>query len=187
MATKVVVKYPRGKVSAVIGGKLSSIIKSDELSDAIGKVLTDRIKFEAKRGTPLNDTGSFKPLAPMTIEHRKYLEQFNQTTSVYKPSRSNLSFTGQLLDSIKWKREKGSFNDKLLRILIYFDGKREMYRMGPESKARPSEYNRTNEQLARTLAEIGFRVFSKQGIENKTELVRRVSNTIRSFIRKRLR
>lgn len=185
MATKVQIKYPKGKISSVVSKQLSSIIDTDELAEVVGRPLIERIKFEAKRGTPLNDAGSFKPLAQSTIQNRKYLAKYNKTATVYKENRSNLSFTGQLLDSLQFRRIKS--DGKSLKILVFFGGDREMYNIGPKTKATATERNRTNDSLAATLVEIGFRVFSKDGIEKKTALMNRITNAIRSYIRKKLR
>ena len=185
MATKVQIRYPKGKISAVVNKQLSSIIDTDELAEVVGRPLIERIKFEAKRGTPLNNAGSFKPLAKSTIENRIELAKYNKTATVYKENRSNLSFTGQLLDSLQFRRIKS--DGKSLKILVFFGGDREMYNIGPKTKATATERNRTNDSLAATLAEIGFRVFSKDGIEKKTALMNRITNAIRSYIRKKLR
>lgn len=184
MKNRIEIKYPRGKIAAVLNKKLSSALNSSELTDIVGKPIVERIKFEAKRGSPLNDEGSFKDLSRLTVENRQRLEKFNKTTTVYKPDRSNLSFTGQLLDAVSYKKIIGKASAV---VLIYFGGSRQMYNTGPRSKAKATKYNRTNEALARTLAEIGFKVFTKSGVENKTALIKQITNKIRSYLRKKLR
>lgn len=182
------VKFPKGSIKAVVEKRLADAIDSAELARVIGEPLAERIKFEAKRGRPMNDEGRFPDLAKLTIENREHLEQYNQTADVYSPPRSNLSFTGQLLDSLKWRRAgKSAGNRAKLSVEVFFSGDRKPYKTGPNSTAKLTRYNRTNQALALTLKQIGFQVFSKAGVERNESLIRRITNNIRSYLRKRLR
>jgi hypothetical protein len=181
---KISVKFPRAKVASQIVDEIQKILKSPQLGNQIGTVMTDRLKFQAKRGRPLNDTGSFKPLAPATIDSRKRLERYNKTSPVYSPGRSNVSFTGQLLDSMKFKM----LQSKSFLLEIFFDGRRIPYKTGKDTRAKLTPgYSSTNEGLAKTLKDIGFVVFTKNGIESNKQLIDRVRNTLRSYLRKNLR
>ena len=180
---KVTIKYPKASIRLDVEKKLRNILGQNELSDLVGNTVTSRIKLEARRGKPLNDTGTFPGLADSTIANRIRLAELNKTADVYSPKRSNLSFTGQLLNSLTFKRN----TSRAFLIDIFFGGERRPYKTGPKSTAELTEYNETNQALAGTLDGIGFTVFSKDGIEKNKALIRRVVNEVQSFIRKKLR
>lgn len=180
---KVTVKYPKAAIRAEIESDIKKILGQDELSNLVGGTVTERIKLNAKSGKPLNNTGTFPSLAESTIENRVRLSKLNNTASVYSPKRSNLSFTGQLLESLSFKR----IQSRAFLIEIFFDKDRTPYKTGQKSTAKLGEKNKTNKALAKTLDEIGFTVFSKDGIEKNRALIRRVVNEVQSFIRKKLR
>lgn len=181
--SKVTVKYPKAEIKANVEKKVYGIISQNELSDLVGGIVTDRIKLDAKRAKPMNNTGGFPGLKDSTIESRVRLSKFNKTAAVYAASRSNLSFTGQLLESLKFKRLSG----RAFLIEIFFAGKRTPYKTGIKSVAKLSSANETNQALAKTLDKKGFTVFSKQGIDSNRALIRRVVNEVQSFIRRKLR
>lgn len=185
MAIKAKVKFPRAAITSKIVDQINNILKKPDLNKIVGDLVVDRIKFQAKRARPLNDAGVFKvPLAPSTVESRKRLENYNKTTAVYAPSRSNVSFTGQLLDSLRSK----SLSAKGMLVEIFFDGRRIPYKTGKDSVAKLTPgYSSTNEELAKTLKTIGFVVFTKSGVEGHKQLIDRVVNTVKSYIRKNLR
>jgi hypothetical protein len=180
---KIKVNYPRVAINSRIVRQVNELLGEDGLSIEVGEIVQERIRFSARRGKPLNDSGSFKPLAPSTVENRQDLSGYNSTIDVYSPARSNLSFTGQLLNSIRYRKAKAQG----FLIEILFSGDRNPYKTGPNSTAKLTDANRTNQALAKTLDDIGFTVFSKKGIEGNKELIRRIVNTVRSYIRKNLR
>lgn len=180
---KITVDYPRAKIDARIIRQVNDVLNEEGLSIEVGEIVQERIRFAARRGKPLNDNGVFKPLAPLTVENRQYLSGYNFTTDVYSPNRSNLSFTGQLLDSIRYRKTRAQG----FLIELFFFGDRDPYQTGPKTTEKLTEANRTNQALAKTLDDIGFTVFSKKGIEGNKELIRRIVNTVRSYIRKNLR
>ena len=180
---KVKVDYPQAKINSRITREVNDILGEEELSKIIGNIVVERVAFSAKRGKPLNDSKDFPTLDDKTIERRAELSEFNKTTNVYKADRSNLSFTGQLLNSLSFVKLKS----KAFLVEIMFSGNRTPYKTGPKSTAKLTDANRTNQALAETLNDKGFTVFSAKGIESEKALIRRIVNEVRSYIRKNLR
>ena len=78
--------------------KVTNDLKTDKFGQTISNVITKKIRRDSYNWK----TGkSFKALAPSTIERRKKLSKYNKTHSDYSPSKSNLTFTGRLLKSVK--------------------------------------------------------------------------------------
>jgi hypothetical protein len=80
-------------VEEVLGGK--------DMLDEVGEFVSDRVRYQARIGKPISADGFKTPLEDSTIRNRKYLARYNSTHETYNPERSNLTLTGQLLDSIK--------------------------------------------------------------------------------------
>lgn len=78
--------------------KLTKELKSEKF----GETITDDIKRKIRKdGTNFKTNRPHKGLASSTVERRKYLAKYNKTHSAYSPSKSNLTFTGRLINSIK--------------------------------------------------------------------------------------
>lgn len=74
---------------------VGSIASSPEL-----KKIDEFAKSEFRKGKLL-DGSSIKSLAPSTIEFRQRYARVNRTGKGYSPRKSNLTFTGQFLESLK--------------------------------------------------------------------------------------
>lgn len=128
-----------------------------EIKDKLNQVLTDKgfkkevaqevvfdIQRNARSGNELVD-GKVNPMTPLesktTIPHRKYLrEAGNATARPYSDEFSNLSVSGQLIDSVKYEIDSDG-------ITIFADDTvRDRYitKKGTPSKAKPI----TNAELA---------------------------------------
>lgn len=95
-------------------------LTSRQTLDNIGDKLTDDIKKRTKLGFGVENQGGsqkkFKGLAPSTKKTRK--SQSQKLSSDTSPAKSNLTFTGAMVDSINHESEKG-------RILIKATGQDE--------------------------------------------------------------
>jgi hypothetical protein len=165
-----------------IVGKIDKIISNSKLLEEIGQFASEDIKRKAKTRKPYNANRSFPELADSTIARRQRLKQFNETTNVFSPKRSNLSFTGQLLDSITY-RLKQTAN----QVIVFLDGVRKPYKTGPKSQAKISRYNRTNAALASTLKDKGFVVFNPLVVGQDQNFKKRINTIIKRFIRRNLK
>jgi hypothetical protein len=81
---------------------VESIMASRPMMEEVGEFTVSRLKYQMRVSKPYNSSGTTKDLEDSTIRNRKYLEKFNDTAETYSPERSNLTFTGQLLDSMKY-------------------------------------------------------------------------------------
>jgi phage gpG-like protein len=140
------------KIKVSISGKesLRDSIKK-RLKDALDKTLLKEIgqevvqdiQINARRGYGVKDGKQIKldPLKDSTIKHRDYLDRAgNATARPFKDDFSNLSVSGQLIDSVKYEVKDGS-------IEIGASGTREPYKKlnGTLSEAKIP----TNEQLSK--------------------------------------
>jgi hypothetical protein len=132
------------RVSRRVGNTMAQMIRaSGMLEDIAEDVIKDIQKgTEPKTQTKSNPKGQpFKPLSKSTIARRKRLKPFNEPLDAkYKASKSNLTFTGQLVRSIKAKiiRSKGI-------IIIQATGNRKPY-IGVRGK--PLKGEKSNAKLA---------------------------------------
>lgn len=174
---KAKVKLDKRALEIDLVRRIEKVIDAEPLKQEIGLFVTDRIRFQARIKEPLNDTGDFKDLRPITVKNREYLERYNVTQSTYKANRSNLTFTGQFLNSIGFKARR-------FGIELLFKGKRKGYKTGPNSRQKKPP---TNAQLARYLGDLGYFVFTKKGIEKNRKIGTRITSIVRRFIRNNLR
>ena len=185
LMAKTRVKIDRQALENSIRRKLDEVRDEDQLKTEIGLFLTERIRFQARVGKPLNDDGRFPPLKdkntskgglPSTVERREYLSRFNKTDSTFASRRSNLTFTGQLLDGLAFNRVKNGID-------LLFKGKRKPYRTGPKSRERNPL---SNAELDVELRKIGFFAFTKPGIEANRKITRQISRIVSRFLRRKL-
>lgn len=109
------------KTSAIVSGlpgvstKIDKLVQklahSDEVYNFIGSEITSQMKKRTQGG--INDYKQ-PALKPISVEVRKQLAKYNQTDKLYSAPRSNLTFTGQLLNSISY-----TINTAARQISIY--------------------------------------------------------------------
>jgi len=174
---KVNIKFNKARLQADLVKRIEKAMDAEPLKQEIGIFATDRIRFEARRGQPLNSERSFPKLKSLTVENREYLEKFNKTHRVFSPSRSNVSLTGQFLNSLGFQRIR--FGVELL-----FLGSRKPYRTGPNSVEKNPP---TNAELAGHLSALGFKVFTKKGIESDRKFQNNIVRIVRKFLRSSLK
>lgn len=177
---KAKVKLDRARLEASFNKKINRVLSDSALLDEVGDFVVERVRFEARRQRPLNSSRSFPDLKDSSIRIRDRLSDFNATTRTYNKNRSNVSFTGQLLDSL-------TYNVVSSRrvIVIFFKGLRFPY-FGPKGLIKLDSKSKSNEGVAQQLFERGFVVFDNKGLGDET-FRRRIKNIIRKYIRKNLR
>lgn len=120
--------------------------RSEALLSEIGNFSVERIRFETRRGRTMVDNKSSRRLPPLkktTKDFRKEIkESFPELVDpdFFRPNKSNVTLTGQLLKSLKFKIVK----DKLI-ILI-----------GGTRKISSISFTTRNEIVYRDLVELGF-------------------------------
>jgi hypothetical protein len=152
-----------------------------QMNEEIGEFLVQRIRSEARRGRPLNKSRRFPNLKSSSVRSRDRLSRFNKTGGPFRPSLSNLTLTGQLLDSIKFEfaRAKGV-------IEVFARGKRKPYKTGPQRSARKTPISSRNEILDAELRKKGFKAFTPQGIKAESRITKRINNIVKRFLRRSL-
>ena len=179
---KVNVNFNEKKFALTVRQTFQKVKQSKQLQNEIGQFLSDRIKAEAKRGTPLNRRRKYPALKQTSIEQRKRLGDLNPTGRPFRPSFSNTTLSGQLLNSITFKAGRDSVTigpqGRRKPLVISSKGTREKLIRG---------VNATNQELAVTLAKIGFVIFDAQTIQNESKIVSRLKNITLKFLRRALK
>jgi hypothetical protein len=153
------------------------ILSNPALKQEVGTFAVERVKYQARAGKPFNATDKFPELKDSTVKNRKYLGKYNTTHDVFDPEFSNLTITGELLDSLASLDE----GDTLLRIA--FTG---MHKPYVGAKGQRISKPIMNETLGKYLSEKGFNVFDKT-LADKQQFVNRIKNICLGYIRRGLR
>ncbi len=164
------------KVEASIKKDLEVIIKNPEMLNEAGLFLVERIKYQARIGLPVNSDWVFPRLQPSTIRNRRRLGQLNATHQTFKPERSNLTITGQFLDSL-WYVIEGT------KVLISFKGIHPGYTINEQGGRSPAI---SNDLLATYLKDKGFRAFDK-ALAKRDVVVKRLTSIVNKYLRRGLK
>lgn len=101
----------------------NEVLKDKANADEIGNAISEEHKRMIRTGKSPADGNSFKKLAKSTVKRRDWLAKYNATHEKYSKGKSNLTFTGQLVEAITFKFDGRNKYD------IYVDGtRREPYR-----------------------------------------------------------
>ncbi len=173
------IKYDPVKATRALKRQIDRALQDKGVQTDLGILLTDRVRTAARKGRPYNDTRRFPALKTLTKKQRKYLERFNRTHPAYKSSRSSLTFTGQLLDALSFRRVKGTLYELYIK-----DTSRTAYRTGPNSVAKKTP---DNETLAGYLDDKGFTIFTAAGLRSDRKILQRAKQIILRYIRRQLR
>lgn len=81
-----------------------NVIRNNQMLNDMGTTIVEDIQFQTKRGKSIpNDLKPFRELTPKWINKRKQISNAQSVSDVFSPKRSNLSLSGQLLDSLQYK------------------------------------------------------------------------------------
>lgn len=136
----------------------------------IGDFVVKDIQRITRTGKSIPDNAKFAPLSRSWKQRRKRLATVNSTSSTYSPARSNLNFTGQLVDSIEFK-----INQSEGSITIEPQGTRTPYK-GIRKSSLKGE--RSNKKLALFLAQRGRRFLGLSDLARKT-IIRKLKSALR--------
>lgn len=154
-------------IEGVLGGK--------DMLNEVGEFAADRVRYQARVSKPFNSNGSLPQLKESTVKSRRYIAKHNKTHDTYEESRSNLTITGQLLDSIVHTIVG------IGKIQIGLSGMHKGYLSGTGKRGKDIK----NETLKGYLEEIGFVIFDKS-IETNTVIKSRAKTIVLRFIRRAL-
>lgn len=154
--------------------------KNKQMYSDMGVFLTKRIQAQVKVGKPLNDTGKFPPLKNSTKAIRKGLADINHTAPNFKFNKSNLTFTGQLVEAIDYKVTPRT----VLEVAVQ-NTKRIPYTNldGRQDTTGPKK----NSTLDRRLRAMGFIMFTAKGIEKNTKITKRLRSIALKYLRRSLK
>lgn len=174
------VKFNSQRAANDLFKQFNRVKKTKVMNDEIVDFLVERIKGEARRGRPLNNGRKFKALKSLTIENRRRLANFNKTHPAFAPTKSNLTFSGQLINAVS-----GSF-ERDVNIIEIAETKRTGYKTGPRSRDKNPP---TNKELQQQLLKISksFAVFTDKGIRSDPKITKRIKNIVLRFLRRSLR
>ena len=170
------VKFDPSRAAKTVRDEINRATKSNALKEEIGKFITDRVRFQARKGRPLNDNGKFPKLEDSTIANRRRFK--GKTSQAFSPAKSNLTITGQLQDAITFVRERAGL------FALFVD---ETARDGSTS---------SNSDIDKFLRE-GIKtkdgrikkyiLFTTKGIKKDKKIPRRVKQILLRFLRRQLR
>lgn len=153
------------------------ILSNDSLKQEVGDYAVERVKYQARIGAPYNATDSFPDLKDSTIKNREYLGRYNPPHSTFSPEFSNLTITGEFLDSLTAIQE----GDTILRLA--FTGMHNVYK---GAKGQRISKTIMNDTLAKYLSEKGFNVFDNT-LRNKSQFINRIKTICQAYIRRGLK
>lgn len=91
-----------------IKADLNKIIKDPRLHAELSEAVIKDIKFQARRGVDGSTGKKFLPLSEEWIKRRKGIAKAMGAHPAYSPRRSNLTLTGELLDSLMLIATRGA-------------------------------------------------------------------------------
>lgn len=155
--------------------QMEKVLSSDAFLKEVGQFAVERIAYQARTSKPLNESSSLPALKATTIAARRRIARNNPTHQAYEPARSNLTITGQFLNSLKYALVKAGV------IKIGFDGVHKGYVNSNGGRG----LSIANAKLAEYLSDKGFVVFDKSLQDNKTFKARIKSIALR-YVRRGL-
>lgn len=126
--------------------------KDREFLDLVGQTATDQLRNAVRAGGRTDPAYFQPPLEDSTVERRKTLiKQGNSfDPKIVTPKRSNLSMSGQLLDSIYYR-----INESISTVVLLIKKPRNPYR---GKSGQPLE-NKDNVEIKNDLEKRGFKFF----------------------------
>jgi len=105
---------------------LQESMRSKKLGEDIGRVVIRDIQVQTRSGKSIPSGGRLKPLSKSWIKLRKEIISANGAESYVKPTRSNLSLSSQLLNSMSFNQKQ---TGRGLEISFFFKGTHEPYKL----------------------------------------------------------
>ena len=162
------VKFDAAAAANRLKKDIGKALDDGKLQTEMGIFLTERVRFEARKGKPLNNNRKFPNLKPSTVASRRANKE--KKHPAFSPGKSNVTITGQLLDAVSFKRVKSRIFELFVK-----DSKR-------NKRGDPN-----NEQVSDFLKDKGFVIFTGKGMKSDKKIPRRLKQILLRFLRKRLR
>jgi hypothetical protein len=127
---------------------IDRVLSGKTMLNEIGDNIVNDITVQTRLGKSTVTGKPFKALKDSTIAQRKNIAKHNTVHPSFSPARSNLTITGQLIDSMRRKVSKGL-------IEVFFEGTHKPYNTAGKKKKSGKQKPVTNEELAGYMAEKG--------------------------------
>jgi hypothetical protein len=121
----------------------------------------------------VRNNGVRPSLASSTVKQRKYLAKHNSTHESYGPVRSNMTFTGQLLDSLKSKYISS-------KTLFNVDASKKKHRRYKKGSKTTAKLNEILDYLSKQGRDLG-QIFDRKRFN--VEITRKLIKSIQRFFR----
>ena len=168
------------EIEKKIGETFGKIQAGKQMRTEIGTFVQDRLRAQVRRGKPLNDTGTFPSLKESTKIIREALAGTNTTHPTFKVNKSNLTFSGQLVDAIVFRL----LGRSLIRIEVA-NTPRRVLKSAPGVK-KDLEV-KSNREVDKDLRSRGFVMYTAQGIESEDKVFKRINNIVKKFVRRAIK
>lgn len=174
MKNSITVKVDKSGLSRIAKDIRDKAVSREVLTD-IGETVVRMTRRNARTGKT-GDGSSFPPLSKSWIEERENLAQFNDVHLAYETSRSNATFSGQLIDAIEYNIEEQSKS-----VTIDFnDSVRERYT--GESGNKIGEAGITNKEVAQHFLDRGIKIIGlTQEMRDRINFI--LTSAIRSLLK----
>lgn len=168
--------------------KVQAIIKNPELLTQLGNTIVTDILFQTRRGVSASTGEKLKPITKKWVKERDKISKATPPGQAYSKARSNLTLSGQLLNSFKITKIVGA------SVTMEFTGNHVPYTAQyVKSYKRNGKTVTTNRQGLRT---IGKKMLNKDLAEYvqkdrpfvgvRTKLIQTLKNIAIRFIRRKL-
>jgi len=160
-----------GIIRKKIDIKMKNKLEDSTLLKEIAELVVYNIKGYTRKGKTMVTDGNLKTLEKSTIKNRKYLAKNNPTHPSFKPPKSNLTITGQLLDALVYRiKTVGS------KITIYFNNNiRKPYK---GNKGQPISKTITNYDLYKHLKR------DRPVLDTNEKLSKQIVQRVKRFLRR---
>lgn len=165
------------RCEAAIRKQITTVLSDQKVMQEVGTVTTERIRYQARITQPINMDNAFPALKPSTIRNREYLLKYNQNHPTAEKTRSNITITGNFLDSLAYEYVSPGV------LAISFKGNHLQYR---GKKGQKLGKVITNEQLLGYLRAAGFNPFAGVALNAFTPLKSRIRSIIKAALRRSL-
>lgn len=166
------------RLEADTKARLNRVLSNKEMLGEVGDMAIDMIRQNTRRGTSSVTDEKLAPLSKPWMKTRERIASSQGTHPAYAKKRSNLTLSGQLLDSLK-RSVAGRM------VTIFFDGMHIPYRMQTRKGISRVGKLIKNSKLAQYVAEQGrpFFGFSKAF---ELKLLTQVKRVVIRYIRRNL-
>tara|TARA_R110000868_G_scaffold411278_2_gene702647 strand:+ start:450 stop:968 length:519 start_codon:yes stop_codon:yes gene_type:complete len=157
------IRYDKKRAKEKLKLKFQKIIESEEWKEKASEYAINQIQGKTRLQKSAKDNSSLQKISEKHKENKKRIAKYNSTGKSYGSGKSNLTQTGQLLNSLKREKHK-------TQAQIISDGDRVPYK----TKNGTVKKTPTNAELTKYLSDKGFKFIglSEKMKKNIKKLIR---------------